>query len=342
MTDDEEWSECPECGREVKYKNLSRHLHKFHEMSMPHIKELMSEMDRDKKRASGKGDRDPAGGRKLAIGAVAVVVMVIVAAAAWTFIFQKDDEEDGNGGNGNGPPPDPNRVEFVTDDGFTIVGSYKGAKADVINVSQNYRPTLVLVHGMKETRAIWDPYGLTDSALNWGFNVLTIDIRGHGESIYKNGKKLEISSFSQDDITNMPMDVRAAVKYVLDNYQTNNQFVVVGASIGANAALNAAVYETYIRSLVLLSPGLNYGPGIVAYDPIYDYGPRPVFLAVGEYDSVVSQCSDLYNRALERVPGRDDVLFEIYPGVEHHGTNLLKIPEFNTDLEDWLKSTMLS
>jgi pimeloyl-ACP methyl ester carboxylesterase len=340
MTEDEnEWTNCPECGKDIKAKNFSRHLQRAHNMSASEAKTKVEDFEKAR-RDSGSGIP------RNAIIAAGIVIILILAIVAAVLLIPGDEENDENGDNGI--PSDPNRVEFTTDDGFKMVGSFYPAKKDVIAAGANDRPTLICVHGMNEKRSVWNDRGLVDDALNWGFNVLTYDIRGHGESIYKNGKKYDVNSFTETDFINMPEDVHAAVAFITSSYATNGQMAIIGASIGANAAVSAAWNEPGIRSLVLLSPSLNY-QGITTYDPVYDYRQRDLFITAGSNElDIKDDCEDLANRAEQRDRETGDVRtikLEFYahsnPEEFLHGTNLFKVDKFQTDLEQWLKDTMI-
>jgi pimeloyl-ACP methyl ester carboxylesterase len=337
MPDDDQWIECPECDKKVKYKNLGRHFLRVHGMTPSESRKKVEESGTWKEKKSKK-KRIP---RKVKLFTTFIVLMMVMSFATsliilWTGNDDDDDDDDGNGDI----VTDPNRVEFTTSDGFRLVGSFYGAIPGVVNTSTVDRPTLILVHGMNERRSVWYNYGFVDDALSWGFNVLTFDIRMHGESLYKNGEKVDVNT---DDLKTMDLDVEAAVAFVNANYPTNGRFAVVGASIGANAALKASVFESSIRSIVLLSPSLNFpSQNIPSYDPIWDTGPRPVFIACSELESNKDDCERLAEHADDPPFADRNVQLEIYPTVNYHGTNLFKLDAFSSDLESWLKSTMLA
>jgi alpha-beta hydrolase superfamily lysophospholipase len=65
-------------------------------------------------------------------------------------------------------------VTFVAEDAFPLRGSYWEAKTDGAI-------SLLLVHDRNADRRIWDPY--VRFYLSRGWNVLSFDLRGHGESV---------------------------------------------------------------------------------------------------------------------------------------------------------------
>ena len=72
--------------------------------------------------------------------------------------------------------------------------------------------------------------------------MLSIDLRGHGESISLNGKMISFQSFSLDDFNKMVLDVKAAKHFLVTQKHIGpNDIAVVGASIGANVGNCASI-----------------------------------------------------------------------------------------------------
>ena len=67
---------------------------------------------------------------------------------------------------------------------------------------------------------------------------------------------------------------------------------IIGASIGANIALNYAVSDHSVKSVILLSPGLDY-MGVTTLAPITQY-KNPIYIAGAEGDSQSVKDSRLY------------------------------------------------
>ncbi len=135
-------------------------------------------------------------------------------------------------------------VEFETEDGYKIVGNFwKGNEKAV-----------VLLHQFQTNK---DTYLNLGKKLNdANFTVIAIDFRGHGESVWKNGEKIPYANFSDADFVKMILDVKAVKKFLLQEGHT--LYAIVGASIGANTALNYADLDTGVKKVVLLSPGMEY------------------------------------------------------------------------------------
>ena len=72
--------------------------------------------------------------------------------------------------------------------------------------------------------------------------MLSIDLRGHGESISLNGRMISFQSFSLDDFNKMVLDVKAAKHFLVTQKHIGpNDIAVVGASIGANVGNCASI-----------------------------------------------------------------------------------------------------
>jgi alpha-beta hydrolase superfamily lysophospholipase len=135
------------------------------------------------------------------------------------------------------------RVTFRTVDGAVLSGSYYEA-------SPKPSPAVILVHMYTRNRRDWEPVAARLSAE--GIAALTFDLRGHGES------------------TPAPTEAGAAPVAMIKDLDAANQFLgsrsdvahdrigIAGASLGANLAVQAAAANPAIRSLVLLSPTLDY------------------------------------------------------------------------------------
>jgi len=151
------------------------------------------------------------------------------------------------------------RVELVTSDGVRIIGSYYPSQSE---------SGVLLLHMLGRDRHSFD--GLARE-LSGSYQVLSIDLRGHGES---DG---DFRSFSEDDFRNMVLDVEAAAGFLAGKGVV--RVSVVGASIGANTALRYASVHP-VERLVLLSPGKDYR-GIDISSITYD---KPLLVLVSRGD----------------------------------------------------------
>ena len=162
---------------------------------------------------------------------------------------------------------------------------------------------------------------------NAGFDALAIDFRGHGESEGGN-----FASFSDSDYQKMILDVGAADEY-LKNKDPNLKITIVGASIGANTALNYAVQNPDVKAVVLLSPGLNYMG--VKTDETSKQITIPVFLATSSDDQQSYAGLSTWQKNIKNL----ELVTYTNAG---HGTNMFgPHPELADKIINWLKKVVL-
>ena len=136
-------------------------------------------------------------------------------------------------------------ISLVTEDKVTIAASYYEATSE---------KAVILVHMYGMTRQSWKDFAVYLQEKE--YQVLAIDLRGHGQSLEQNKKKMSYISFHEQDFLNMIKDIEAAKKFLQE--QGASDISIVGASIGANLALSVAAKDAEITKIVALSPGLNY------------------------------------------------------------------------------------
>jgi pimeloyl-ACP methyl ester carboxylesterase len=115
-------------------------------------------------------------------------------------------------------------------------------------------PALVLLHGGGQSRRVWHENGYV-TGLRDDFKVITVDIRGHGESDRPSG----VDAYSIDRISD---DIAA----VADAAQVN-QFVVWGYSFGGNIARYLPARSERVSKIVMMGVGF----GAAAPPPFKDY-----------------------------------------------------------------------
>ncbi len=135
-------------------------------------------------------------------------------------------------------------ITFQSVDGFALVGT-------LWEVPNSNKPSVILVHQFNMDRHTFDLFA--QKLFKGGFTVLSFDVRGFGESTQKDGKTILSTSLTENDFQKIQNDISSAKAFL-----EVKEVLVVGASIGANAALNYGVMDPTVQGLVLLSPGINY------------------------------------------------------------------------------------
>lgn len=131
---------------------------------------------------------------------------------------------------------------------------------------------VVLVHGEGRSAADWR--FLAQRLATAGLAVVAPDLRGHGTSTRR--------PMPDGDWTPALADVRAALDHL--RRRGVQQLALVGADVGANLALAAAVEAPDVLTVVLLSPGLVYH-GVAADTAVKALGTRPLLLVVSSEDT---------------------------------------------------------
>lgn len=129
-------------------------------------------------------------------------------------------------------------------------------------------PVVVLLHQAGGSRADWEP--VAQQLQGAGYAVLTLDLRGHGDT----GGGVNWA-LARDDVA-------AALALLLDLGAIDQaRIVLVGAGVGANLALNACADTPACAAAVLISPGLDYH-GITTADALPRLGARPLLIVAGD------------------------------------------------------------
>jgi alpha-beta hydrolase superfamily lysophospholipase len=196
-------------------------------------------------------------------------------------------------------------VHFRSADGVNLVGTLSKPAAAPKEV-------LILLHMLGRDRSSWDDFAA--SAVGNGSLILSVDLRGHGESRTSDSGELDYTKFAPAEFGAMTADVAAAVALVHE--RTSARVILIGASIGANVALTYAATDTSVAAVVLLSPGDVYR-GVMTKPAMTAYGARPALLVAAEDDNY----SALSVGALTEINTVAETV--VYP-TGGHGTYLLE------------------
>jgi len=217
------------------------------------------------------------------------------------------------------PMEEVESVSFVTNDGVEIVGTYFPSTGD---------EALILIHMVGRDRNDWNK--LAEELNRAKYAVLSIDLRGHGESIYRDGKTIDWSTFTEDDYNEMVLDIQAADDFLVTK-GFNGRISLIGGSIGANLALNYASDHRNIKTVILLSPGLNY-KGIETEDALINFGDRPILFITSNNDPGSAESSLLlYSMSI----GPKEIKVYNEAG---HGTEILSQHDISIIILKWLET----
>ncbi|MBN2391872.1 MAG: alpha/beta fold hydrolase [Anaerolineae bacterium] len=211
----------------------------------------------------------------------------------------------------------PKTIDLTTQDGLSLKATFYPAKG-----AAPVAPALLLLHAAYSDRSAW--HSFAQAAQDAGYAVLALDSRGHGEST---GEKVFDPA--------MDMDVDVALAWLIARSDVvQGRVGVAGASVGANLALRAGVRHPEIKSVALLSPGMQLWD-IDIQEAIIDYGQRPVLIVVAEEDAYpAGSCQQLDAMAL------GEHRLHVYTGVAH-GTDMFQAHDDLTSmLLEWFDATL--
>ncbi len=193
---------------------------------------------------------------------------------------------------------------------------------DGYELSYDYYPAegktgVILLHQLNSDKDAWEPFATTIQ-MKHNIPTIAIDLRGHGDS---DG---DWQKFDEEEFRAMTNDVKAASDHLKSKGVTN--VIVIGASIGANTALNYGVDAPEVRAMALLSPGLDYRG--VKIEDAARRNKKPIFLVAARDDTYSAESVDALSRLTKAI-------VKIYPS-GGHGTQLFATTDLQTQLISWV------
>jgi dienelactone hydrolase len=188
-------------------------------------------------------------------------------------------------------------------------------------------PAMLLLHQCNMDRHAWD--GLAADLAGNGFNVLTVDFRGFGES---GGSKSTDPDTRAAERKKWPGDVDAAYSYLINQKGVDSSRIAVGgASCGVTQSSDLAARHHEIRALMILS-----GQASDAAKAYIASTALPVFGAASEGDTNAAK------GIREAVGASKDPksMVKIYAGTEHGVPMFAKNRELEPAIVAWLKAQL--
>jgi pimeloyl-ACP methyl ester carboxylesterase len=148
------------------------------------------------------------------------------------------------------PNADPG-PEFLTFDLVKLKASYEMPRAVPAPI-----PAVLLLHGYGEDRKVWE--SLKTQLLAQGFAVMSLDLRGHGDSKTMNQRPITASPDWRSSNRTFTQDLNPALDWLKKQPRLDaKKIVVIGYDIGANLALFASGNFTEVRTVVAIKPTLK-------------------------------------------------------------------------------------
>jgi len=213
-------------------------------------------------------------------------------------------------------------VAIRTEDGVPLVGTlYLASKLPA--------PAVLLVHMQTRSRVDWRD--LAERLAEGGISALAFDLRGHGASAPGPDGPGAAANMSPS-----VRDVQAAHAVLASRADVAaGRIGMCGASVGANLALAAAAADPTIRSLVLLSAGIDYR-GIRGDTAMRRFGRRPALIVASLEDPYATRSA----RELAAI-GAGACELRLLSGAGHGTTMLAREDGLSSAIVDWFLRTLL-
>jgi pimeloyl-ACP methyl ester carboxylesterase len=150
------------------------------------------------------------------------------------------------------PQPEPERTVLTTADSVRVAAFWYA------NPEAPSAPVAVLLHNPGATHHAWQP--LTTRLYRAGFQVLAIDLRGHGDSkelspeVYEQLRRRDAEPYRR-----MIHDVEAAVRWLVTARKVpDERIALVGGEYAANLGLQALARNRDLGAVVAMSPSKYY------------------------------------------------------------------------------------
>ena len=117
-------------------------------------------------------------------------------------------------------------------------------------------PAALLLHGYGEDRSVWAD--LEARLLSEGWAVMTLDLRGHGQSTIRNSEPIEAVGAWRADSQQFPQDLNPALDWLKTQARIDSgRLAVIGSDIGANLALVASGRFSEVGTSVAINPNVQ-------------------------------------------------------------------------------------
>ena len=221
----------------------------------------------------------------------------------------------------------PERVSFTTRDDVVLVGDWQPVAA--------LQGAAVLLHMMPETRQSWS--FLQRALAKKNIASIAIDLRGHGESVQTTDDEvLDFRKFTDEQHQDYVLDAMAAIDWLRTKGLSVDRIFVIGASIGANAALSVLTEEPRMAGGVFFSLGKDYR-GLDATTDIGNVLPHQSLLLIAAEDDAAPFAET--KEVFEKAPA-DDKVFLPYK-VAGHGTAILQADSTLADkISAWISERL--
>ena len=172
---------------------------------------------------------------------------------------------------------EPGALRLETFDLVQLQGSFESPEGIPAPI-----PAALLLHGYGETRSVWND--LKERLLLEGWAVMTLDLRGHGQSRQRNQEEISPDPTWRTDSRQLPLDMEPALDWLKSQPRLDsNRIAVIGSDIGANLALVAAGRFPEVGSAVAINPVLD--EALAMAGTAREFSPRMAHLIVPDRET---------------------------------------------------------
>ena len=191
------------------------------------------------------------------------------------------------------------------------------------------------MHQCDHERKIWD--GLAQQLASAGINVVTMDLRGFGESGGRPHNPLKDPGPIEpaEEMQMWPGDIDVAYQYLKSQPGVKPDLIGVGGgSCGVNNAIQTAIRHPEVKSLVLLA-----GPTDLKGRQFLRQSKLPMFFAVADDDQYpfMVQLTELFY-TISASPAKKFAHYQ----TGHHAAEIFSVhPDLQTAIVDWYVTTLI-
>jgi pimeloyl-ACP methyl ester carboxylesterase len=203
------------------------------------------------------------------------------------------------------PPPADSGPELLTFDLAKLKASFEmpqGVPAPI--------PAVLLLHGYGENRKVWE--GFRKQFLERGWAVMSLDLRGHGDSLTKNQRPIQATADWRTDPRGFPLDIDPALDWLKRQARLNSRkIVIVGYDVGANLALVSSGKFSEVRTVVAVNPRLTEALELAG--SAQDFHPRSALVVTAsaeEGDPIKPYVKDPFRLLTHSVTGGTAQVFQ--------------------------------
>ena len=174
-------------------------------------------------------------------------------------------------------------------------------------------PAVLFLHGYGENRKVWDDF--RKQFLQRGWAVMTLDLRGHGDSLTKNQRAIQAVPEWKNNPREFPLDVGPALDWLKKQPRLNSsKIVIVGYATGANLALIASGKFREVRSVVAVNP--NPKESLEMAGSSQDFVPRAAMVVTenaAQSDAIKPYVKGTFRSLVQPVNGGTAQVFQDKP-----------------------------